>query len=974
MQDDLILDSGFFGFEEDNLNRKQKHQLREGELREVTILFADIKGFTDLSSQLDPETVHLRMDELMKIFSRCVTFYGGFVDKYIGDAIMALFGAKQASEHDTERAIRAALKMIEQLKRYNEKLKEIPKYKDVELRIRVGINTGVVSVGKVGQSREGDFTVYGPEVNLASRMETNAPVGRIMLSQYTKELVDDVFDFEYLGVRELKGIAEQVECWSPFGVSAAGSSQLKRFSGSFLGRSSELSLLNGALEEISSQGCLKEHTTTLPPPRPIIYGIKAEAGLGKSRLAYEFVQSHLGRAEFLDAACDGVSPTPLHLFARLVQKYFGINVGDEPQARLTKLKSRFVDLQERVDKELAEQLDDAFAMIAWLLEIRVEDARLQQAGEELLKHLLMALNATLEAIMQSCDKSGKPLVLILDDLQWLDDISKELLGNLVSRISQSKLPSLWLLFYRPSFEVPGFLKRMRGWQELELNPLDEHDITELMMLYTRQLALSERSIEAVVKLAAGNPFYLEEWCNYVSTLPEQEWQDLPVPSSLNALIQSRLDSLPKALRSLLQKAAVIGQEFLVEVLRELERSLDGSTPVEEGLNSLEKQALIIPQPGFEYSAYFFKHITTRDVAYHSLLGSNRKLLHQLVAEAIQSVFPARLDEFSHQLAMHFLKADKYQEALPWLRKAASNAQRAYDNSMALKLYQTLLDILPADDYKERAEVLLNCLEIKWLIGDWKDIDEAMSVLQKWNDQAQDNSLRFHQLRFSGSLAFQRGQRDVAKEYWDRAEQLAKEADDPELICVIENLLGIWYYYQLPLDESLSRHQHSKQLARSLQNHTQEAKSINNIGLVYLEQQKLDEAQEAFRQSMELAAEHRILKVESEAMGNLAYVLIQTGKYDDAIFHLSRQLQYAQQINDKLESIRALGNMADAYKCLKRYQDAAACLEHIIKIKQYLGDEEGIKGTSKFLKEILELEESTKTDFTTDPTTYPTKEE
>jgi len=126
--------------------------------------------------------------------------------------------------------------------------------------------------------------------------------------------------------------------------------------------------------------------------------------------------------------------------------------------------------------------------------------------------------------------------------------------------------------------------------------------------------------------------------------------------------------------------------------------------------------------------------------------------------------------------------------------------------------------------------------------------------------------------------------------------------------------------------------------------------------------------------MELAAEHRILKVESEAMGNLAYVLIQTGKYDDAIFHLSRQLQYAQQINDKLESIRALGNMADAYKCLKRYQDAAACLEHIIKIKQYLGDEEGIKGTSKFLKEILELEESTKTDFTTDPTTYPTKEE
>jgi adenylate cyclase len=959
LQDDLIFGSSLFDFEDDNLNRKQKHQLREGELREVTILFADIKGFTDLSTQLDPETIHMHMDRLMKIFSRCVNFYGGFVDKYIGDAIMALFGAKQASEHDTERAIRAGLKMMEQLRRYNDQLNENPEYKDIELSMRVGINTGIVSVGKVGESREGDFTVYGTEVNLASRMETNAPVGRIMLSQYTKELVDDIFDFEYLGAKQLKGIAEPVECWSPTGVSAVSSGQLKRFSGSFLGRSSELALLSDALKEISSQSSAAEYTAELPAPRPLIYGICADAGMGKSRLAYEFFQSHLEQAEFLEATCDGVSPTPLHLFARIAHKIFGISVGDEPQARLAKLESGFKDLQQHVDQELAEQLDDAFALIAWLLEIRVEDARLKQDGKELMKHLLMALNTVLEAIMQKCDKSGKPLVLILDDLQWLDDISKELLGNLVNRMSQSKLPSLWLLLYRPGFEVPDSIQRMRGWRDLELKPLDEHDITELMMLYTRQLDLSERSIEAVVKLAAGNPFYLEEWCSYVSTLPEQEWQDLPVPSSLNSLIQSRLDSLPKALRMLLQKAAVIGQEFLVDVLSELERSLDGSTPVEEGLNALEKQALIIPQTGFEYSAYFFKHISTRDVAYQSLLGTNRKLLHQLVAEAVQSVFPGRLDEFSHQLAMHYLKADKPQEALPWLRKAATNAQKAYDNSLALKLYEQLLNILPEDAWKDRAEVLLNCLGIKYMIGDWKDIDESMALLEKWSNEAQDAALRFHQLRFSGLLAFRRNQKELAKEYWEQAELLAQEADDPELICVIENLLGIWYWNQTLLDEALKRLLHSKKLAHSLNNYAQEAKSLNNLGLIYLEQEKMDEAKHAFGQSMELASKHRILKTESEAIGNLAYVLILTGQYEEAIFHLKRQLQYAQQINDKLESIRALGNLAEAYKHLKRYEDAAACYEHIIKIKQYLGDEDGIKGTSEVLKETLELAENYK---------------
>lgn len=940
--------------EEDNLSRKKKHQLREGELREVTILFADIKGFTDLSTQLDPESIHLRMDELMKIFSRCVTFYGGFVDKYIGDAIMALFGAKQASEHDTERAIRAGLKMLEQLKLYNAKLKQLPQYQEVELSMRVGINTGIVSVGKVGQSREGDFTVYGPEVNLASRMESNAPVDGIMLNSYTKGLVEDVFDFEYLGFKELKGIANPVECWSPKGISSASSKSLNRFSGTFLGRGSELALLSEALKEISAQGEHKEYTAALPSPRPILYGIKAEAGLGKSRLAHEFLQNHSSQAEFLDASCDGVSQTPLHLFARLLQKYFGISLEDEPQNKLHKLKTSFAALQKEVDIELAEQLEDSFALISWLLEIKVEDARLQQGGKELLQHLLMALDSTLEAIMFLCAKSGKPLVLILDDLQWMDDSSKELLGHLVNRMSQSRLPSLWLLLYRPRFEPPQFLSRMRGWHELSLKPLNEDDITQLMMLYTRHLDLSERSMEAVVKLAAGNPFYLEEWCNYVSTLPEKEWQDLPVPSSLNSLIQSRLDGLPKALKTLLQKAAVIGQEFLVEILSELERNLDASIQVEESLSSLEKQALIISKKGFELSGYFFKHISTRDVAYQSLLVSNRKLLHQMVAEAIQSVFPGRLDEFSHSLAMHYLKASKHQEAIPWLQKAAAEAQRAYDNTLALKLYQTLLDILPEDAYAQRAEVLLNSLEIQWMIGAWKDIDASTLRLEKWSNLAKDTHLIFHTLRFKGRLAFGRKQKEKAKEYWLQAHSLANEIQDAVLICVIENLLGIWYYDQVLLDESLKRHLQSMKLAQSLQNHAQEAKSLNNLGLVYLAQKKLEPAKEAFTKSMELASLYRILKVETEALGNLAYVLILTQQYSEAISQLKRQLDCAQKINDKLESIRALGNLAEAYKHLQRYQDAASCFEHIIKIKQYLGDEEGIIGTSEALKEMLEL--------------------
>lgn len=954
MQDDFILDSSFFAWEEDNLSRKQKHQLREGELREVTMLFADIRGFSDISSFLDPEIVHIRMDELMKIFSRCVTFYGGFVDKYIGDAIMALFGAKQASEHDSERAIRAALKMFEQLKLYNSKLRQIPEFEGLDLNMRIGINTGIVSVGKVGQSREGDFTVYGTEVNKASRLESNAPVGRIMVSGHTKDLVDEVFEFEYLGAKELKGIAGKVECWSPIGLSSKASTGIKIYSGTFLGRGSELALLDQALATIISQEKSQDFLEELPPPRPLIIGIQSEAGIGKSRLAYEFYQKHNDKAKFLDAACDGVNRTPLHLFARLLERHFGLSLNESPQSKLAKLKDAFASLEQEVDEDMALQLRDSFALIAWLMEIRIEDDRLKQGGEGLLQHLLMALESTLAAIMVECGKNGKPLVLILDDLHWLDDSSQKLLGHLVSRMSQSKLPSLWLLLYRSSFAVPSFISRMRGWQQIVLKPLEEREITQLVMLNTRHLDLSERSIEEVVKLSAGNPFYLEEWCNYVSTLPEQEWQDMPVPSSLNSLIQSRLDGLPRELRTLLQKAAVIGQEFLVQVLSELERSLDDSSNVEEGLRSLEAQTLIIPQTGFELSGYFFKHISTRDVAYNSLLTSNRKILHQLVAEAIQNIFPDRLEEFSLSLSKHYLKADMPEAALPWLEIAANETLRANDTSLALKLFCNLLEILPSDAYRQRGETLFKCLEIRWMTGDWKELDESLTKLEELGHLAQDNSLLFHKLRLQGMMAFRRGFSEQAKTHWDEAFILAKKEDDPLLICVIENLLGIWHQDRGLWEQALEHHHHSLELARSLKNYMQQAKSLNNMGLLYLDQNQMELAMDAFSQSQILANQHRFLKVEYESIGNIGHALILQERYEEAIPYLLQKLELSEKMNDKLESINALGNLSRVYKNLHKYTQAIAQLERIIKIKQYLGDDDGIKDTSAKLDELRAL--------------------
>ncbi|MDD2331876.1 MAG: adenylate/guanylate cyclase domain-containing protein, partial [Candidatus Cloacimonetes bacterium] len=381
--DDILFGTDFFDLELDNKTQKEKLMLREGELREVTILFADIKGFTDLSTHYDPEIIHLKMDEIMKIFSKCITFYGGFVDKYMGDGIMALFGAKKATEQDPQRAILAALKMQQQLRLYNSLLNEQESFREVTLGLRIGINSGLVSVGKVGESREGDFTVYGPEVNLASRMESNAPVNRIMLPDHTKKIIEHIFEFEHRGEIQVKGIEEAINCWTVIGLKTEKAPRWQSSSHKFIGREIELKTLFDAYTQIQSAAAISTEIAVQ------IIGIQGEPGLGKTRLIYEFekqIQTINPKPKILHAACNGICPTPLNLFANLFEAVFGLRISEALDTKKQKLTQGFKALETDNTKQ-QEALNDALNMIAFLLEIRGNDPRLKQSGKDLLQHL-----------------------------------------------------------------------------------------------------------------------------------------------------------------------------------------------------------------------------------------------------------------------------------------------------------------------------------------------------------------------------------------------------------------------------------------------------------------------------------------------------------------------------------------------------------------------------------------------------------
>lgn len=904
--------------------------LKEGELREVSVLFADIKGFTSISNLFDPEVIHAKMDEIMKIFTRCINFYGGFVDKYIGDGIMALFGAKKATEHDTQRAILAAIKMQEQLRLYNNLLAQQAGFEELELGLRVGINTGVVSVGKVGQSREGDFTVYGPEVNLASRMESNAPVNRVMLPLATMNLVEHIFDFEHLGPVHVKGMDDAIDCWLVVGQKTEGHKARKSV---FIGREQEMAVLS----ELYSQAQSSFR----------IVGLQGEAGIGKSRLIQEFCIACQAE-DILKGSCSSISPSPFNLFTKIFEEQFQLRHNMPATQKKQLLEEAISALAENAAKP--EEIKDTLPLIGLILDIRYQDPRVKQKGKDLLNHVLRAIELVFLSIIHQTRSLDKTLVVILDDIHLVDEASATALEYLIGKIDSEAIPMLMIALYRPDYKILPCLTGHPGFSELELLALSEDKINEMVAQYTAQMNLSTHTLKLVRELSAGNPFFLEEWFNYISNLPKTEMDEYPVPGNLQALILSRLDNLPQNLRMLLHKAAVIGNEFFVAILREVESRLHDPVDVELTLKDLEDHSLIMRTLGFDFSTYFFKHITTREVAYQTLLQQNRKMLHQLTAESIESLFADRLDEFVYPLAEHYLKAELPQKAKPYLHQGIELAARVYDNALAIKLGNLLLDIL--DDGEEKAAIHVKLADIKWLIGSWveADMDISAAAAMTTGHSLIDCEL----LRFMGIAAFFRGDFEAALSEFQQGYILAQKLQDDLQLCIALSNLGIWHQHHKKYVAATQYHSQSLNIAKALKESQRQAKTLSNLGLIYLEQGDFEAAEAAFLQSLEIAELQRYLRDESIALGNLAWAYMSVQRHTEAMPYLSRKLALATQMGDKLETIKALGNIGNIYLSQEDFARALQYYRQILELKLELGNQQEIEKSQQTIAETEAL--------------------
>ena len=658
----------------------------DGERKTITALFADIKGSTALIEELDPEEARNIVDPALKLMMDAVHRYEGYVAQSLGDGIFALFGAPIAHEDHAQRALFAALLMQEAMQRYSDKLRL---ERGVPLQIRVGINTGEVVVRSIStDDLHTDYVPVGHSTNLAARMESLATPGAIIISEHTHKLVDGYFDCKALGAATVKGANQPIPIYEVLGVGPLQTRlqvAAKRGLSQFVGRRNEIAQVQHAF------ALMKESHGQ-------IVGVIGEPGVGKSRLCHEFkllVQKQCLVLETFSVSHGKAYPyLPL---IDLLKGYFQVTPQDDERRRREKVTGRVLTLDR--------SLEDTLPYILFLLSAGEETAALQEMDPQI------RARRTREAIKRllARESLNQPLLLIFEDLQWLDNETQEFLDLLSDSVATARI--LLLVNYRPEYQdhwgVRTYYTRVR------LDPLGQQDAEELLVTLLGNGTDLAPIKNFLLEKAEGNPLFIEE---IVRSLVDQgilvrnsagkapfpvplltkPLAEIQLPLTVQGILAARIDRLGAGEKGLLQTLAVIGKYFPLSLVRRVT-----STPEEELLTLLSRlQAgeFIYEQVAFPESAYTFKHALTQDVAYNSVLIEQRKVLHERTAQAIEEDCCCEnsqqtLEEQCSELAYHYSRSGNVEKAVEYLQRAGEQAMQRSARSEASNHFAQALELL-----------------------------------------------------------------------------------------------------------------------------------------------------------------------------------------------------------------------------------------------------------------------------------------
>jgi class 3 adenylate cyclase/tetratricopeptide (TPR) repeat protein len=634
----------------------QRHKI-EGEHRLVTVMFCDMAGFTPLVEKLGSEKAYRLMDQVYEILIHKVDEYEGAVNEMTGDGVMALFGAPMALEDAPQKAIRSALAIHREMAMFSDRLQQ--EGDSPRVRLRIGIHTGPVVVGSLGNNLRVEFKAVGDTVNLASRVEAMAEPSTTYITEDTFKLTEGLFRFEALGDRRVKGLTKPVKVYRVIAPSA----RRTRFDVSaekgltpFTARERELELLLDGFQRVKGG-------------RGQAYSIMSDPGAGKSRLVYEFRKAVAGEdVTFIEGRCLSYSRNvAYHPILEVLRSAFDVTEEDEDQQIREKARNGF--------RALGISEEGALPYLLELLSPKESEMNLLTASnQEKTKRIIEALNTIIIRSSQS-----RPLILVIEDLHWADKSSTECLTALMDSIPGQMI--FLILTYRPEF-VHSWTGRSYHSQ-ITLNRLSSRNCLKIANHILSGAELGKNLEDLIIEKTDGIPFFIEEFIRSLKDLKaielkKGEWLlaktpgEASIPSKIHDVIMARVDLLSEAAKEILRTGSVIEREFSFDLISRVTELSEQE--LRAHLSHLKNAELLYERGVYPKSTYVFKHALTREVIYDSLLTSRRKALHESIGNAIEGLYQDSIAEHYVILADHFMESDNHFKASEYARLAGKRAE------------------------------------------------------------------------------------------------------------------------------------------------------------------------------------------------------------------------------------------------------------------------------------------------------------
>jgi len=921
------------------------------ERKNVTVLFADLTGFTAMSEKLDPEEVTTIMNTCLDIMGKSIQEYEGYIDKFIGDAVMAIFGAPITHENDPELAIRAALQMRNRIAEFN---KSLPIKLEKPLSLHIGINTGLVIAGNMGSDKKMDYTVMGDTVNLSSRLESKASAGKIFISAYTYNLTKYLFEFIELEPVEVKGKKDPVAVYEV--VRELKDSEIKnsvQYELPLVGRENEIKVL-------------AQSASILQDGDGQVIFLVSDPGFGKSRVrseAKKYFNETIKEIEFIEGVCHSYAKnSPYKLFVDIFKKMCDIGSDDLSDTMAQKLEETLVFLLHEDKNLLSEETKESIVFIGKLLDIHLEE----QYNIEYSQMLPQEVNAsTIRSIswVFATISRHRVVVLSLEDLQYADTASIEVIIALINYAKDEKI--VLILTHRPerksvASKLEPYARRVLGDRVHVVNfdRLTRRDSEELVKLILEVKELPKELVEFIGTRSNGNPLFIQEIIHslidnsFISVQDdrvsiEQNLSKIEIPNSINGLILARLDKLPKSARELTIHASVIGPTFSKKLIENVMQN----RKIDQEIETLIESDIIFESQSFPDVEFTFHTTFIQEAIYETLLLKRRKELHLIIAKSLESIYAERKNDYIEALADHYFQGGDLNNAFNYFVQSGLKAKANFSNDNAAKFFKKSIEISEnIGDMQPSSETLKEYYsEVLELQG---NLDMAIESWQNVMQTSTEQLVRANALRNIGRIEEKRGAKSVALQMYEKALEAAKEFPQSiEYALILMNYSWVLNRFNKS-KEALENAKVALNIFEKLDAKEHIALCSNNIAVFYESLGELDSALEFNQKSIAMFKELHNRRQIGNVELSMGYLLTKRAEPQIALQHFENSIEAMHRIGNRVGSATAQLAKGRCYFDMKRYDEAELSMLSALKEFKEIGIDKKVIATQISIIKVL----------------------